>query len=138
MATVCIITAMTIDGFLPDAGSSLMRWLMTDAKGFRYWHDRGTCTLEADYPVLDLVCDKDSTDKSCIYIAEVSNLDGMELMTRLFRYNIIDELVIHILPEIAGAGTPIFQNCVPSGWILSESTRLKNGICRNIYRRKAR
>ena len=58
MATVRIITAMTIDGFLPDAGSSLMRWLMTDVKGFRHWHDIGTYTLGADYPVLDLVCDK--------------------------------------------------------------------------------
>ena len=138
MATVRIITAMTIDGFLPDADNPRMRWLMTDAKGFRYWHDIGTYTLEADYPVLDLVCDKGSTDKSCIYTAEVSDLDGMDLMTRLFRYNIIDELVIHILPEIAGTGTHTFQNGVPSGWILSKSTRLKNGICRNIYRRKAR
>ena len=138
MATVRIITAMTIDGFLPDAGSSLMRWLMTDVKGFRHWHDIGTYTLGADYPVLDLVCDKDSANKSCIYTAEVSDLDGMELMTRLFRYNIIDELVIHILPEIAGTGTHTFQNGVPSGWILSKSTRFKNGICRNIYRHKAR
>ena len=80
MATVRIITAMTIDGFLPDADNPRMRWLMTDAKGFRYWHDIGTYTLEADYPVLDLVCDKDSTDKSCIYTAGVSDLDGMELM----------------------------------------------------------
>lgn len=138
MATVRIITVMTIDGFLPDADNLLMRWLMTDAKGFRHWHDIGTYTLGADYPVLDLVCDKDSADKYCIYTAEVSDLDGMELMTRLFRYNIIDELVIHILPEIAGTGTHTFQNGVPSGWILSKSTRLKNGICRNIYRRKAR
>ena len=92
MATVRIITAMTIDGFLPDADNPRMRWLMTDAKGVRFWHDIGTYTLEADYPVLDLVCDKGSTDKSCIYTAEVSDLDGMELMTRLFRYNIIDEL----------------------------------------------
>lgn len=56
MATVRIITAMTIDGFLPNGGSPLMCWLMTDAKGFRYWLKRGTYTLEADYPVLDLVC----------------------------------------------------------------------------------
>ena len=78
MATVRIITAMTIDGFLPDADNPRMRWLMTDAKGVSIW------------------------------------------------------------PEIAGTGTHIFQNGVPSGWILSKSTRLKNGICRNIYRRKAR
>ena len=71
MATVRIITAMTIDGFLPDADNPRIRWLMTDAKGFRYWHDIGTYTLEADYPVLDLVCDKDSTDKSCIYSRSV-------------------------------------------------------------------
>lgn len=138
MATVRIITAMTIDGFLPDAGSLLMCWLMTDAKGFRYWLKRGTYTLETDYPVLDLVCDKDSTDSSCIYTAKVSDLNGMELMARLFRYNIIDELVIHILPEIAETGTRIFQNCGRSGWILCKSTRFKNGICRNIYRRKVR
>lgn len=55
MATVRIITAMTIDGFLPDTDNPRMRWLMTDAKGFRYWHDIGTYTLEVDYPVLDLV-----------------------------------------------------------------------------------
>ena len=102
-----------------------------------FWHDIGTYTLEADYPVLDLVCDKGSTDKSCIYTAEVSDLDGMDLMTRLFRYNVIDELVIHILPEIAVTGTRIFQNGTPSGWVLSKSTRFRNGICRNIYRRKA-
>ncbi len=138
MATVRIVTAMTIDGFLPDAGLPLVRWLMTDAKGFRHWHDTGTYTLGPDHPVLDLVCDKDSTDKSCTYTAEVSDLDGMGLMARLFLYNIIDELVIHILPEIAGTGHRVFQSGLPSGWILRKSTRFKNGICRNIYRRKAR
>lgn len=138
MATVRIITAMTIDGFLPDAGNPLMRWLMTDAKGFRYWHDAGTFTLGMDYPVLDLVCDKDSTDSSCIYTAEISDPDEMGLMTSLFRYNVIDELVIHILPEIAGTGTRIFQDGARSVWILRKSTRFKNGICRNIYRCKVR
>ena len=133
MATVRIITAMTIDGFLPEADSPLMQWLKTDGKGFPYWHEHSTYPVHSDYPVLDLVCDKNSTDKSCIYNVEISDPESIGFLSRLSHFNIIDQLIIHILPEIAGAGDYLFSDCIPTGLILRKSVRLKNGICRNIY-----
>ena len=34
MAKIQIITAMTMDGFLPTTEESLMQWVLNDAKGF--------------------------------------------------------------------------------------------------------
>ena len=135
MAKIQIIAAMTMDGFLPKADESLMQWVMNDAKGFPYWHEHSVYRLMPHYPLLDLLAEKHSdNNKSDTYIAEISDKDSKELLRGLSRYNLIDEMVVYILPTIAGKGTPIFNDLTPSRWSVHKTTLFSNGITRIIYR----
>lgn len=135
MAKIQIIAAMTMDGFLPKADESLMQWVMNDAKGFPYWHEQSVYRLMQHYPLLDLLAEKHSdNNKSDTYIAEISDKDSIELLRGLSRYNLIDEMVVYILPTIAGKGTPVFDDLTPSRWSVHKTTLFSNGITRIIYR----
>lgn len=135
MVKIQIITAMTMDGFLPKAGESLMQWVKNDATGFPYWHEHSVYRLMPHYPLLDLLAEKHSgKNKSDIYIAEISDAPSIELIRGLSRYNLIDEMVLYILPIVAGKGTPIFDGLTPSRWSVHKTTTFPNGITRIIYR----
>lgn len=135
MAKIQIITAVTMDGFLPTADENLMQWVMNDAKGFPYWHEHSIYRLMPHYPLLDLLAEKHSdNNQSDTYIAEISDKDSIELLRGLSRYNLIDEMVVYILPIIAGKGTPVFDDLSPSRWSVHKTTSFSNGITRIIYR----
>ena len=135
MAKIQIITAVTMDGFLPKADENLMQWVMNDAKGFPYWHEHSIYRLMPHYPLLDLLAERDSDkNRSDIYIAEISDTQSIEFMRGLSRYNLIDEMVVYILPIIAGKGTPVFDDLTPSRWSVHKTTSFSNGITRIIYR----
>ncbi len=124
-----------MDGFLPTAGESLVQWVKSNAKGFPYWHERSIYRLMPHYPLLDLLAEKNSDkNKSDIYIAEISDAPSIELMRGLSRYSLIDEMVLYILPIVAGKGTPIFDNLNPGRWSVHKTTTFPNGITRIIYR----
>lgn len=135
MAKVQILTAMTLDGFLPEADGKFMQWVKTSSKGFPYWQERSTFRIRPGHPMLDLACDKERTSDSCIYIAEVSDCPGVELLGNLFRFHLIDELVIYLLPIMAGTGTSLFKNPPAGHWHLRKTDTFSNGICRMVYRR---
>ena len=124
-----------MDGFLPKADENLMQWVMNDAKGFSYWHEHSVYCLVQHYPLLDLLAERHSDkNKSDIYIAEISDTQSIELMRGLSRYNLIDEMVVYILPIVAGKGTPIFDDLTPSRWNVHKTTTFSNGITRIICR----
>ena len=64
MARIQIITAVTLDGYLPDPNEELLQWVKTDSQGFPFWHERSTFTLFPGYPMLDLICEKDEKPDS--------------------------------------------------------------------------
>ena len=108
---------------------------MNDAKGFPYWHEHSIYRLMPHYPLLDLLAEKHSdNNQSDTYIAEISDKDSIELLRGLSRYNLIDEMVVYILPIIAGKGTPVFDDLTPSRWSVDKTTSFSNGITRIIYR----
>ena len=99
-----------MDGFLPKADENLMQWVLNDSKGFPYWHERSIYRLVPNYPLLDLLAERDSDkNRSDIYIAEISDTQSIEFMRGLSRYNLIDEMVVYTLPLILGKGTPVFD-----------------------------
>ena len=115
MAKIQIIAAMTMDGFLPKADENLMQWVLNDSKGFPYWHERSIYRLVPNYPLLDLLAERDSDkNRSDIYIAEISDTQSIEFMRGLSRYNLIDEMVVYTLPLILGKGTPCLLYTSPS------------------------
>lgn len=70
MPKVQAVTAMTLDGFLPETDNVLMRWVMNHRKGFARWRERCDARILPHY-ILDLLCEKDTKGDSFIYLAEV-------------------------------------------------------------------
>ena len=124
-----------MDGFLPKADENLMRWVLNDSKGFPYWHEHSIYRLMPNYPLLDLLAERDSDkNRSDIYIAEISDTQSIELMRGLSRYNLFDEMVVYLLPFVLVIGTHVFDVLTPSRWNLHKTTTFPNGITRIIYR----
>ena len=138
MAIVQIITAMTLDGFLPYEDEELFKWVKTDKRGFPFWHDRGTFMLPVGYPMLDLICEKDGKDASCVYTAEISDKKSLELLHRLSIYHLIDEIVVYVLPLTYGKGIAVLQQLPAVRWQLHGSVMFHSGISRRVYRKSSR
>lgn len=132
MPRIQAVTAMTLNGFLPDAADMSMRWVMNHRKGFARWRERCDARI-LPHSILDLLCEKDSKDNTFTYLAEISDSESLELLRGLFHYNLVNELVIYLLPISSGRGTSI-QNILPAlQWRLHKATAFSNGICRLIY-----
>lgn len=134
MAKIRVAIAITLDGYLPAKTETLMQWMKTDRQGFPYWRERCTTSLFSHYPFIDLICHKERQDNSYVYYAEIMDQDSIELCKGLFLYNIIDELVVYVLPVTVGNGV-IWENKSnkSSCWKLKKMKGYKNGICCMIY-----
>lgn len=133
MAKIQAVTVMTLDGFLPESDNVSMQWVMDHRKGFAHWSERCDARI-LPHSILDLLCEKDSKDNTFTYLAEITDSESLELLRGLFLYNLVDELVIYLLPISSGGGTSI-QHVLPTlQWRLHEAATFSNGICRLIYR----
>jgi len=133
MAKIQAVTVMTLDGFLPESDNVSMQWVMDHRKGFAHWRERCDARI-LPHSILDLLCEKDGKDNTFTYLAEISDSESQELLRGLFHYNLVEELVIYLLPISSGRGTSI-QNMLPTlQWQLHETATFSNGICRLIYR----
>ena len=138
MAKVQVVIALTIDGFLLHEDHIWMQWVKTDKNGFSYWRGRSTVILFPHYPLIDLSLDKDRKNNPCIYLAEISDWEGLELLRRLSTHRLVDEIILYRFP-VTGNRNGCIDPAVhfpPGKWTLVESRTYKNGICRTIYRIK--
>lgn len=126
---------MTLDGFLPGKDEKLLRWVQTDKRGFPYWHERSAFTLSPNYPMLDLISEKDNKEDSFIFTAEISGKESLGLFNGLSIYHLIDEIIVYILPLTSGRGIIHLQQLPAARWQLHKSTVFRNGVCRLIYRK---
>lgn len=138
MARIQIITAVTLDGYLPDPNEELLQWVKTDSQGFPFWHERSTFTLFPGYPMLDLICEKDEKPDSFTFTSEISDPKSLDLLHGLSIYHLIDEIIIYILPVTANKGIVLMQKLPAGNWQLHRSASFKNGIVRLIYRKSSR
>lgn len=128
---------MTLDGFLPETDNVSMQWVMNHRKGFACWRERCDARI-FPHSILDLLAEKDFKNESFTYLTEVSDLESMELLRGLFHYNLVDELVIYLLPFSSGQGTSIQRIFPMRQWQLHKTATFPNGICRLIYRKPSR
>lgn len=138
MARIQIITAVTLDGYLPDPNEELLQWVKTDSQGFPFWHERSTFTLFPGYPMLDLICEKDEKPDSFTFTSEISDPKSLDLLHGLSIYHLIDEIIIYILPLTTGNGTDCLHRLPVNRWKLYRTVAFKNGIVRLIYRKSSR
>lgn len=120
MAKVQIVFAMTIDGYFPD-DDRLMEWIREDRNGFLLWKQHGTFSIAPDYPMVDLICFKDTTSSDSIFQAIISEREDTEILRRLSVYHLPDEIVIYMLPVISGHGIRISDFLDSCSWNLHSS-----------------
>lgn len=137
MARIQVVTAITLDGFLPETAEALVSWIRNDRRGFPLWRERCSAFI-LPHSILDLLCEKDSKDDSFTYLAEIITPESVELLRGLFLYNLVDELVVYQLPYSAGQGISVPDTFRPQHWELHKTTSFSNGICRLIYRKPRR
>lgn len=85
---------MTLDGFLPDNDNVSMQWVINHKNGFPRWRERCSAFI-LPHSILDLLCEKDRRDDSFTYLAEIRDLESLELLRGLFHYNLVDELIVY-------------------------------------------
>ena len=107
MAKLQVLIAMTLNGFVPARNNSLLQWIQNSDDGFPYWRGRSTRMLYPGYPLVDLICDKEQSAPSDIYLAEIYDDSGAELLRGLSLYRLIDEMVIFLLPVISSEPVPV-------------------------------
>ena len=134
MATIQAVTVMTLDGFLPDNDNVSMQWVINHKNGFLHWRERCSAFI-LPHSILDLLCEKDRRDDSFTYLAEICDLESLELLRGLFLYNLVDELIVYLLPFSAGQRTSVLSVFPPQQWQLHKTASFSNGVCRLIYRK---
>lgn len=135
MAKVQVAMALTIDGFLPPSNYCLIQWIKNNREGFTYWRERATIPLFPRYPLIDLILDKDNGNNTCVYFAEVTDIDGLELLQGLSLYRLIDEIILYRLPITRNENSHSPINFPSGDWSITKTKTYKNGICRTIYHR---
>lgn len=136
MAKIQVIMAFTLDGFLPHEDETLMRWVREDKRyGFPHWLGQATFHTYPHYGLMDLLDVKTRYDKDCIYLAEIRDEKSAEHAGGLFRYNLVDETVLYLLPLSYGGGIPLTGEFRPARWKLLGCKTFSNGICRLVYER---
>lgn len=119
---------MTLNGFVPARNDSLLQWIQNSDDGFPYWRGRSTRMLYPGYPLVDLICDKEQSAPSDIYLAEIYDDSGAELLRGLSLYRLIDEMVIFLLPVISSETVPVSKHISTDKWKLVRTKTFRNGI----------
>ena len=123
MAKLQVLIAMTLNGFVPARNDSLLQWIQNSDDGFPYWRGRSTRMLYPGYPLVDLICDKEQSAPSDIYLAEIYDDSGAELLRGLSLYRLIDEMVIFLLPVISSETVPVSKHISTDKWELVRTKR---------------
>ena len=88
MAKLQAVIAMTLDGNIPSESEPLMEWVKSDRMGFPYWREHSTRHLSPGYPLVDLICEKDTSGSSTVFHAEICDEESVELLRGLSIYRL--------------------------------------------------
>ena len=78
MAKLQVLIAMTLDGSIPAEDDPLLQWMRDDKDGFSYGRDKCTRRLYPGYPLVDFMCEKDMSDPSILYQAEIHDEESID------------------------------------------------------------
>ncbi len=134
MAKLQVLIAMTLDGSIPAEDDPLLQWMRDDKDGFSYGRDKCTRRLYPGYPLVDFMCEKDMSDPSILYQAEIHDEESIELLRGLSVYHLIDEMIIFLFPSTRPNHKSVSKTSAT--WRVENRKNpktFKNGICRLVY-----
>ena len=92
-----------------------------------------TRRLYPGYPLVDFMCEKDMSDPSILYQAEIHDEESIELLRGLPVYHLIDEMIIFLFPSTRPNHKSVSKHLPRGEWKTVKSKTFKNGICRLVY-----
>lgn len=130
-----IVAAITIDGFLSEYPEAPRRCFYYDKYSLDALRRSASRILHKDTSLIRLLNEKQQQPSSTLtYLAE-SSTDNMGFIKGLLLYSLADELILYIVPRIAGAGVRLFEGAALSAWKPAGNRTFSNGISRIVYRR---
>lgn len=128
MAKVRLLAVLTMDGCPAETTSLCGQWLGSDKYGIGALKEDTSLTLLSNRT--------EQTDDSLNYLIEATEKTA-GIINGMMRMRLVDEIILYLLPVIAGNGSRLFQGSLPeSEWTCTESKRWKDNIIRITYGRK--
>ncbi|RGI73721.1 hypothetical protein DXD90_15085 [Bacteroides uniformis] len=137
MARIRIVMAITLDGFLPKQEEKFMQWLMEEPrKGFPYWKEKASFQINELYGIIDLSDMIRRFSADCICQTIIHDKNSADYADGLFRYNLVDEMVLYTLPISYGKGFSLMDSIGKHHWQLRSFKLYPNGISRLVYEKR--
>ena len=132
MAKVQVLAVLSLDGCLSEKTGDASWVLHPESYGIDKLFDAADYELTPLYPTSRLVENKSDS----IFLIEATH-ETSDYINGLLRLQLIDEVILYIVPFIAGAGRHLFKANLPaSHWSLIEKKEYNGGILRTVYRKK--
>ena len=136
MAKVRLLAVLTIDGCPAETTMLSGSWLDSDKYGIDALKEDAISVLDESTSLISLSNRTEHAGDSLIYIIEATEKTA-GIINGMMRMRLVDEIILYLLPVIAGNGSRLFQSSLPeSEWTCTESRRWKDNIIRITYGRK--
>ena len=137
MAKVQLLAVLSIDGCPTELQPRKRLLRSPEDYGMGEIRNNALYRLTSDYSVSILQEWREKSGNTC-YLLEAT-AKNTEYANGLLRMNVIDEIILYIVPCIIGTGRHLFKSALPeTEWRLAESRKYDDGVMRLTYRRKAR
>lgn len=136
MAKVRLLAVLTMDGCPAETTGLSGRWLGSDQYGIGALKEAATCVLTEDTSLTLLSNRMENTGDSLNYLIEATEKTA-GIINGMIRMRLVDEIILYMVPVIAGNGSRLFQSSLPeSEWTCTGSRQWKDGMVRIAYGRK--
>lgn len=132
MAKVQILAVLSLDGCLSEKKEDACWALRPESYDIGKLFDAADYKLTPIYPTSRLTEDKSDS----LFLIEATH-DTTDYINGILRLQLIDEIILYIVPFIAGTGQHLFKANLPSShWDLIEKKEYNGGVLRIVYRKK--
>ena len=132
MAKVQVLAVLSLDGCLSEKTGDASWVLRPEGYGIDKLFDAADYELTPLYPTSRLA----ENNSESLFLIEATH-DTTDYINGLMRLQLIDEVILYMVPFIAGTGRYLFKANLPaSHWSLIEKKEYNGGILRTVYRKK--
>lgn len=132
MAKVQVLAVLSLDGCLSEKIGDASWVLRPEGYGIDKLFDAADYELTPLYPTSRLA----ENNSESLFLIEATH-DTTDYINGLMRLQLIDEVILYMVPFIAGTGRHLFKANLPaSHWSLIEKKEYNGGILRTVYRKK--
>lgn len=128
-----VVATISANGYLLKRENKTKKQISLGKYGFNALLKRADLTLHKESSLIALLEEKrQSSDTNYLVEATPETLD---LIKGLFLYQLVEEMILYMLPDQKGNGIRLFDLTSPADWILEKETSLRDTSRCLIYHR---